>query len=259
MAKKPRNPSADRPPTPPALPLRPLNKNQGKYLAAMETDQQVIVLGPAGTGKTFIAATAAADGLLSGRYERIVLTRPNVPGGSGISLGAFPGNKDEKMANWVQPVISRLKARMGPAAYDAALRRGAIEVVPFETMRGASWEQAFILLDEAQNATYPDIKMFLTRIGQGSKVVINGDVSQSDLGAGPYDGLSIALHLALRYSVRNLIVVEFGIADIVRSEACAEWVKAFHQFERGCRAEAPPPSARGELDEWVPDREALPN
>ena len=160
-------------------PIKPLNPTQANYLDALRTSPQVIVLGPAGTGKTWISATFAADLLRGGHIDKIILTRPNVP--CGRSLGYFPGSMEDKFAPWAAPVAEAIKDRIGKAAYEIAMKRGDIELVPFEVMRGRSWKNAFVLLDEAQNSTPAEIKTFLTRIGADSTVVINGDVSQCDL------------------------------------------------------------------------------
>jgi phosphate starvation-inducible PhoH-like protein len=205
-------------------PIKPLNPTQATYLDALRFSPQVIVLGPAGTGKTWIAATHAADLLRSGSIEKIILTRPNVP--CGRSLGYFPGSMEDKFAPWAVPVSEAIKDRIGKAAYEIALKRGNIELVPFEVMRGRSWKNAFVLLDEAQNATPAEIKMFLTRIGEDCTVVINGDVSQCDLDHG--SGLSTVLHL-IKSQTLSVPVVEFGRDDIVRSGICAMWVRAFDE------------------------------
>jgi phosphate starvation-inducible protein PhoH and related proteins len=205
-------------------PIQPLNPTQATYLDALRTSPQVIVLGPAGTGKTWIAATFAADLLRSRRINKIILTRPNVP--CGRSLGYFPGSMEEKFAPWAVPVAEAIKDRIGKAAYEIALKRGDIELVPFEVMRGRSWKNAFILLDEAQNCTPAEIKTFLTRIGEDCTVVINGDVSQCDLDRAC--GLSTVLHLVKSQRLA-VPVVEFGLADIVRSGICAMWVRAFDE------------------------------
>ena len=160
-------------------PIKPLNPTQAVYLDALRKCPQIIVLGPAGTGKTWIAATHAADLLRNGSIDKIILTRPNVP--CGRSLGYFPGSMEDKFAPWAVPVAEAIKDRIGKAAYEIALKRGDIELVPFEVMRGRSWKNAFVLLDEAQNCTPAEIKTFLTRIGEDCTVVINGDVSQCDL------------------------------------------------------------------------------
>ena len=208
--------------TPP--PIRALNATQADYLDALNTSPQVIVLGPAGTGKTWIAATHAADLYRAGQVSKIILTRPNVP--CGRSLGFFPGSLEDKFAPWAAPVIEAIKERMGAAAYDIALKKGAIEMAPFEVMRGRSWKDAFVLLDEAQNTTPAEIKTFLTRVGEDCKVVVNGDVGQCDLDED--SGLAAVLHL-IRSLKLPVPVIEFTISDIVRSGHCAMWVKAFEK------------------------------
>ena len=163
-------------------PIEALTAKQGDYLEALGSRPQTIVLGPAGTGKTWIAATYAADLYRQRRIERIILTRPNVP--CGRSLGFFPGSLENKFAPWAVPVTDAIRERIGRAAFDIAAKRGDIEMVPFEVMRGRSWRNAFVLLDEAQNTTPAEIKMFLTRVGEECTTVINGDVAQSDLPSG---------------------------------------------------------------------------
>jgi phosphate starvation-inducible PhoH-like protein len=205
-------------------PIRPLNPNQAEYLDALRSSPQVIVLGPAGTGKTWIAATHAADLYRARQISKIILTRPNVP--CGRSLGFFPGSLEEKFAPWAAPVIEAIRDRIGAAAYEIALKRREIEMVPFEVMRGRSWKDAFVLLDEAQNTTPAEIKMFLTRIGEDCTVVINGDVSQCDLDE--TSGLRVALDLVAKRRL-PVPVIEFTLADIVRSGVCAMWVRAFEE------------------------------
>jgi phosphate starvation-inducible PhoH-like protein len=205
-------------------PIRPLNANQADYLDALRSSPQVIVLGPAGTGKTWIAATHAADLYRARQVGKIILTRPNVP--CGRSLGFFPGSLEEKFAPWASPIIEAIKERIGAAAYDIALKKGDIEMAPFEVMRGRSWKDAFVLLDEAQNTTPAEIKMFLTRIGEDCTVVVNGDVSQSDLDQA--SGLRVALDLVAKRRL-PVPVIEFTLADIVRSGICAMWARAFEE------------------------------
>jgi phosphate starvation-inducible protein PhoH and related proteins len=203
-------------------PIKPLNPTQSDYLDALRCSPQVIVLGPAGTGKTWIAATHAADLFRNGQIDKIILTRPNVP--CGRSLGFFPGSLEDKFAPWAAPVAEAIKERIGKAAYDIALKNGAIELVPFEVMRGRSWKNAFVLLDEAQNCTPAEIKTFLTRIGDDCTVVINGDVSQCDLAA--ESGLRTVIDMIAAQSL-PVPVIEFTRGDIVRSGICAMWVNAF--------------------------------
>jgi phosphate starvation-inducible protein PhoH and related proteins len=203
-------------------PVKPLNPTQADYLDALRTSSQVIVLGPAGTGKTWIAATHAADLFRNRQITKIILTRPNVP--CGRSLGYFPGSLEDKFAPWAVPVAEAIKERIGKAAYEIALKRGDIEIVPFEVMRGRSWKNAFILLDEAQNASPTEIKTFLTRIGEDCTVVVNGDVSQCDLAQ--ESGLRSIIHL-IKSQALPVPVVEFTREEIVRSGVCAMWVRAF--------------------------------
>jgi phosphate starvation-inducible PhoH-like protein len=205
-------------------PILPLNPTQEEYLRALKTSPQVMVLGPAGTGKTWIAATYAADLYRACKIRKIVLTRPSVP--CGRSLGYLPGTLEEKFGPWAMPVIEAIKERIGGAAFDIALKHGDIELVPFEVMRGRSWKNAFILLDEGQNTTPAEIKMFLTRLGEGCTVVVNGDMSQTDLKEA--SGLRTVIDL-IKAQGLPVPIVEFTRDDIVRSGICAMWVQAFHE------------------------------
>ena len=207
-------------------PIKPLNPTQSDYLDALRCSPQVIVLGPAGTGKTWIAATHAADLFRNRQIDKIILTRPNVP--CGRSLGYFPGTLEDKFGPWTVPITEAIKERIGKAAYEIALKSGDIELVPFEVMRGRSWKNAFVLFDEAQNSTPAEIKTFLTRIGEDCTVVINGDVSQCDLDRD--SGLRTVIGMI---EAQNLPVpvIEFTRADIVRSGICAMWVNAFEEAQ----------------------------
>jgi len=205
-------------------PIQPLTDKQGEYLAALAHHAQVIVLGPAGTGKTYIAGTRAADQLRQRRIAKVVITRPNVA--SGRSLGFFPGTLDEKIAPWVAPLTETMKERMGAAAFDIAVKTGDIEIVPFEVMRGRTFKNCLVILDEAQNTTLSEIKMFLTRIGDDCQVIINGDISQTDLRE--TSGLRTVIHL-IKSRMMPIPIVEFTLADIVRSGICADWVRAFEE------------------------------
>jgi phosphate starvation-inducible PhoH-like protein len=207
-----------------APPILPLNPTQSRYLDALKVSQQTLVLGPAGTGKTWLAATYAADLYRSRRISRIILTRPNVP--CGRSLGFFPGSLEDKFAPWATPLVDAIKERIGAAAFGIAQRAGEIEMVPFEVMRGRSWSDAFILLDEAQNASIAELKLLLTRIGENARLVINGDVEQCDLQQS--SGLATIVDL-VRSRELPVPIIEFTMDDIVRSGACEMWVRAFAQ------------------------------
>lgn len=204
--------------------LTPLNENQRLYIDALKTQDQVIVCGFSGTGKTFIAATMAANMYLAKRVNKIVLTRPNVSVGK--DLGYFPGDLNEKFGPWAAPVIDVLQERLGKGVVETGIKNGNIELAPMSVMRGRSFKNAFVLLDEAQNTTIAEMKMFLTRIGEGSKVVINGDIRQSDIKE--QSGLSKIIHLAKKYHM-DIPVIEFGIDDIVRSDVCKQWIIAFEE------------------------------
>jgi phosphate starvation-inducible PhoH-like protein len=203
-------------------PIRPLNQNQSDYIDAIANEEQVFVLGPAGTGKTWLAATLAADRLRQRKVGKIILTRPNVP--VGRSLGFFPGELDEKFAPWAAPVVEAIKERIGRNAFDIALKNGDIEQVPFEVIRGRSFRDAFVILDEAQNATVDEIKVFLTRIGEDCTTVVNGDISQCDLDEA--SGLATALAM-IRAQRLPIPIIEFTADDIVRGGVCEMWVRAF--------------------------------
>ncbi len=202
-------------------PVEAINEPQQEYLEAIRDYQQVFGIGPAGTGKTFIPAAVGADKLMRRETAGVVITRPNVP--AGRSLGFFPGELEEKMAPWVAPITSVMKERMGDK-FDYDWNKGNIEVVPFEVMRGRSLYDKFVILDEAQNTTKSEMEMFLTRIGEHSKVIVTGDLDQSDLRE--QNGLDHAIELAETYGLPTPII-EFQISDIVRSGLCAQWTKAY--------------------------------
>ena len=205
-----------------AAPIIAMNAKQAEYLGYLRSHPQVFVLGPAGTGKTWIAASYAADLYRGSVVKRIILTRPNVP--CGRSLGFFPGTLENKFAPWAVPITDTIRDRLGAAVFDIAVKNGDIEVVPFEVMRGRSWHDAFVLLDEAQNTSATEMKMFLTRIGEDCITVVNGDVAQCDLDN--ESGLRVALSL-IRDKALPVPVIEFSLDDIVRSGMCALWVRAF--------------------------------
>lgn len=203
-------------------PLLPMNPAQKAYMDAINRVSQVFVTGPAGTGKTYIAAAMAADMYNKGHINKVILTRPNIPAGK--SLGFFAGSIEDKIAPWVYPLTEVLQERLGKGKYEIARKRGDIEIVPFEVMRGRSFNSAFVILDEGQNLTPHEMKMFLTRIGEDTKCVINGDISQHDL-AGD-SGLRVAIDLLHKFNI-PAAHCNFTYNDVVRSGICAAWTRAF--------------------------------
>lgn len=202
--------------------LVPLNDRQKELLDALKSSDQVFILGPAGTGKTYVTATYAADLYTLKAVDRIIITRPHIAVGKDI--GFLPGTLEEKTYHWALPVLDVLQKHLGKGAVDTAVKNGNIEMAPLALMRGRNFDKSFIIVDETQNITTHELKMLLTRVGQGSKIVLNGDVQQSDLTVA--DGLTKVIHLAKKHML-PVPVIEFGVDDIVRSDICAEWVKIF--------------------------------
>jgi phosphate starvation-inducible PhoH-like protein len=202
--------------------LVPKNERQSEYIKALDTSTQVIVFGPAGTGKTYVVSSYAASKYFLKDINKIVITRPHVAVGK--ELGFLPGTLEEKSAPWALPVLDVLERHLGKGVVETGLKAGNIEVAPLALMRGRSFEDAFIICDEAQNITLPELKMLVTRIGEGSKLVLNGDVQQSDLKEG--DGLTKIVHMTKKHML-PIPIVEFGIQDIVRSDICKLWIETF--------------------------------
>lgn len=202
--------------------LVPRTTNQKLLIDAMREYSQVFILGPAGTGKTYVAATYAADLYTLKEIDKIVITRPHVAVGKDI--GFLPGTLEEKTYPWALPVLDVLQKHLGKGAVETGIKNDNIEMAPLALMRGRSFDNAFIIVDEAQNITTHELKMLLTRVGEGSTIVLNGDVQQSDLKEA--DGLSKVIHLAKKHML-PVPIIEFGVDDIVRSDICAQWVKVF--------------------------------
>jgi len=192
--------------------VRPQGENQSALLAAMEEKNLTLALGPAGTGKTYLAISAAVEALDAGRVGRIVLSRPAVEAGE--SLGFLPGDLQEKLAPYLRPLYDALSDRMGGKRLRSALADGSIEIAPVAYMRGRTLNNAFVVIDEAQNCTYGQIKMLLTRLGWHSTMVLTGDPDQSDL----LPGISGLSDIARRLSAlpEEVAVVYLTDRDIVR-------------------------------------------
>jgi len=200
----------------------PRTQKQKDLVDAFKQYSQVFVLGPAGTGKTYVTATYAADLYTLKEIDKIVITRPHIAVGKDI--GYLPGTLEEKTYPWALPVLDVLQRHWGKGMLETAIKNGNVEMAPLALMRGRSFENAFIIVDETQNITTHELKMLLTRVGEGSTIVLNGDVQQSDLKEA--DGLSKVIHLAKKHML-PVPVIEFGVQDIVRSDICAQWVKVF--------------------------------
>src|SRR5271169_93600 len=181
--------------------IRPQSEGQRRLLAAIQKYHLTLALGPAGTGKTYLAVTAAIDALEAGRVGRIVLTRPAVEAGE--NLGFLPGDLIDKLAPYLRPLYDALNERLGGKRVRQLMTEGAIEIAPVAYMRGRTLNNAFVVVDEAQNCTYPQIKMVLTRLGWHSTMVVTGDPDQSDL----LDGMSGLDDIANRLSVISDIAV----------------------------------------------------
>ena len=191
--------------------VRPQNANQAALLEAMARQSMVVAIGPAGTGKTYLAISAAVEALEAGRVDRIILSRPAIE--SGEHLGFLPGDLQEKMAPYLRPLYDALNDRLGVKRLKQSLADGIIEIAPIGFMRGRTLNNAFVVIDEAQNCTYVQLKMLLTRLGWHSTMVLTGDPDQSDL----LGGLSGLAEIAKKLSaVEGVAVVQLTDGDIVR-------------------------------------------
>lgn len=202
--------------------LKGITPNQELLIESINKYPQVFAFGYAGTGKTYIPATMATNMYLTGKIRHIIVVRPNV--GVGPKSGFLPGTLTEKYDPVFDPIASVFKKHLGLNKFENDVKNEKIQLKPLEYMRGSTLEDAFIILDEAQNVTVSEIKMFCTRLGENVKVVFNGDIKQKDIKE--ESGLSVAIRLAKKYKVASKIV-EMGEEDIVRSELCKQWVLAF--------------------------------
>ncbi|MDP9274422.1 MAG: PhoH family protein [Chloroflexota bacterium] len=208
--------------------ISPQSENQRAYIEAIRKHDLVFAVGPAGTGKSYLAVAMGVAALRDRKVSRLILTRPAVEAGE--RLGFLPGDLQEKIDPYLRPLYDALYELMPPERFARATERGEIEVAPLAYMRGRSLNEAFIILDEAQNTTAPQMKMFLTRLGFGSQAVVTGDVTQIDL-AGDKSGLVLARDI-LR-DVEGIAMVDFNDRDVIRHELVARIVRAYDRFEKG--------------------------
>ena len=212
--------------------LAPKTVNQRRYLEAIERNDLVLGVGPAGTGKTYLAVAMAVSALLSKRVSRIILTRPAVEAGE--RLGFLPGTLQEKVDPYLRPLYDALFDMMESEKVEKLLERNTIEVAPIAFMRGRTLNDSFIILDEAQNSTTEQMKMVLTRTGFNSKMVVNGDITQIDLPPGKRSGLIDALEV-LR-GVEGISMVQFDERDVVRHCLVQRIVKAYERYNEAVGA-----------------------
>ena len=213
--------------------IAPRSAAQAHYVKAMRELELVFGLGPAGTGKTYLAVAAAIDLLMAGKVERVILSRPAVEAGE--RLGFLPGDLREKVDPYLRPIFDALNDMMPADQLAKRLASGEIEVAPIAFMRGRTLAHAFVILDEAQNTTPVQMKMFLTRLGEGSRMVVTGDPTQVDLPLGSRSGLADALE-ALR-GVEEIGIVRFTEKDVVRHKLVARVVGAYEARDRAARGD----------------------
>ncbi|WP_167627982.1 PhoH family protein [Listeria valentina] len=206
-------------------PVRPKTFGQREYMQMVRRFDIVFGIGPAGTGKTYLAVVMAIDAWKKGKVSKIILTRPAVEAGE--SLGFLPGDLKEKVDPYLRPVYDALYDILGLEHTTRLMERGVIEIAPLAYMRGRTLDNAFVILDEAQNTTIAQMKMFLTRLGYDSKMIVNGDMTQIDLPKGTVSGLVNAEQVLSQ--VKNIGFVYFEHHDVVRHPLVAEIIKAYER------------------------------
>ncbi len=208
-------------------PIKPKTSGQKAYIDAVRKKMIVFGIGPAGTGKTYLAMAMAIQAFKDGEVNRIILTRPAIEAGE--KLGFLPGDLQSKIDPYLRPLYDALYQIMGPESFLANSEKGLIEVAPLAYMRGRTLDNAYIILDEAQNTTPAQMKMFLTRIGFGSKVIITGDQTQKDLPVGQTSGLDVAMKVLK--NVTDIGFIYLSDQDVVRHPLVQKIVKAYDEYE----------------------------
>lgn len=208
-------------------PIKAKTVGQKNYVNAIKNNTITLGIGPAGTGKTFLAVAMAVNALRAKQVSRIILTRPAVEAGE--RLGFLPGDLQSKIDPYLRPLYDALFEMLGLEGYTRQVEKGAIEIAPLAYMRGRTLDDAFIILDEAQNTTPEQMKMFLTRLGFGSKAVVTGDITQIDLPSGAKSGLSQAAKIL--EDIEGISVFRLNDTDIVRHSLVQKIIKAYEKFE----------------------------
>ena len=209
-------------------PVKPKTLGQKKYVDEIRNKMIVFGMGPAGTGKTYLAMAMAITAFKNEEVNRIILTRPAIEAGE--KLGFLPGDLQSKIDPYLRPLYDALYQIMGADSFQKNMEKGLIEVAPLAYMRGRTLDNAFIILDEAQNTTPAQMKMILTRIGFGSKVVVTGDATQKDLAPGATSGLDVALRVLK--NVEDIGICRLSSADVVRHPLVQKIVKAYEEYEK---------------------------
>ena len=208
-------------------PVKPKTVGQKKYIDAIDKNMIVFAVGPAGTGKTYLAIAKAVTAFKREEISRIILTRPAIEAGE--KLGFLPGDLQSKIDPYLRPLYDALYSIMGAESFQKNMEKGLIEVAPLAYMRGRTLDNAFIILDEAQNTTPAQMKMFLTRIGFGSKVVVTGDKTQMDLAEGTVSGLEVADRVLCR--IDEISFINLTAKDVVRHPLVQRIVKAYEEYD----------------------------
>ena len=202
-------------------PIKAKNSAQQKYMTAIQSAPLIIATGPAGVGKTYICGSLACEALQNGDIDKIIITRPAIE--AGASMGFLPGELEEKFAPFLAPFRDVLNERLGKSFVDYLVKNGRVEAAPLAYMRGRTFKNAYVILDEAQNTTPTEMKMFLTRMGQNCKMIVNGDISQKDIQG--LSGLEDAIdHVSY---IPTVALVKFSRADVVRSGLCQEIIESY--------------------------------
>ncbi|WP_101772729.1 PhoH family protein [Peptostreptococcus faecalis] len=209
-------------------PVQPKTLGQKEYVSLIENNDITFGIGPAGTGKTYLAVAMAVKAFKADDVSRIILTRPAIEAGE--SLGFLPGDLKDKVDPYLRPLYDALFDMFGPDKFNKFLERGTIEVAPLAFMRGRTLDNAFIILDEAQNTTPEQMKMFLTRLGFGSKAVVTGDVTQTDLPKNKQSGLSQAV--SILQGVKGIGYKELTEKDVVRHELVQRIIRAYNKYDK---------------------------
>lgn len=214
--------------------IRPKTLGQKKYVDAIKKSSIVFGVGPAGTGKTYLAVALAVYALKNKEIDKIILTRPAVEAGE--KLGFLPGDLSEKVDPYLRPLFDALQEMMGQEAYQRHIERGSIEIAPLAYMRGRTLSNSFIILDEAQNTTREQMKMFLTRMGENSRIVVTGDITQIDLPHNVTSGMADAIDVLK--DVEGIEIVRLTAKDVVRHELVAKIIQAYEKAESAKKVDA---------------------